>query len=169
MRKASLRKTRRKPTHTENQGTLMLGGCRIKRPRLVVHRASVRSTPFQCFGERRRWTGTWYHLCTRKACRGPAIPTLKQRARTTRPVAIATAAGRILQRLQTKALPSTFTARELKRREWSGLTDGMIVDRALHMLANHGWLLPMERETQGHWSKDYTAHPSIFENGQGSN
>ena len=81
----------------------------------------------------------------------------------------ATAASRILQRLRTKDLTSTFTARELKRREWSGLTDAKTVDSALEMLADHGWLITQGRETQGRWTTDYTAHPTIFETSPAAN
>ena len=81
----------------------------------------------------------------------------------------ATAASRILQRLRTKALASTFTARELKRRAWSGLTDAKTVDSALDMLVDHGWLIPQERETQGRWTKDYTTHAAVFENSREAN
>jgi len=57
----------------------------------------------------------------------------------------------------------------LKPWEWSGLTDAKTVDCALEMLVDVGWLITCERETQGRWTKDYTAHPAIFESSQQPN
>ena len=76
----------------------------------------------------------------------------------------ASTAQRILQKLRSKDLPATFTARDLKRREWSGLTDAKNIDSAIGMLTDHGWLVPTERESLGRRTIDFTAHPAVFEN-----
>lgn len=80
----------------------------------------------------------------------------------------ASSARRILQKLRGKDLPSTFTARDLKRRAWSGLTDAKNIDSALEMLTDLGWIIPSERETAGRRTIDYTAHSSIYENANGT-
>lgn len=78
--------------------------------------------------------------------------------------ACASTAMRILQKLRAKELPATFTAREVKRRAWSGLTDAKAVDAALELLADHNWIIATERDSLGRRTIDFTAHPKIFEN-----
>ncbi len=53
----------------------------------------------------------------------------------------ATAARRILERIARGDLGDGFTGREIKRKEWSGLTDSAAVDRALTLLCDHGFLV----------------------------
>jgi putative DNA primase/helicase len=72
-------------------------------------------------------------------------------------------AERILRKLRSGDLPATFTARDLKRRAWSGLTDAKTIESALELLADHGWLTEVARPTGGRWTTDYTAHPTVFE------
>ena len=75
---------------------------------------------------------------------------------------VANASTRIIQRIKKGELPRTFTARDVKRPSWSGLSDGKTVDSALEMLVSYGWLAARERETDGRPTTDFTAHPEIF-------
>ncbi len=73
-----------------------------------------------------------------------------------------TAAKSLLARIKSKDLMAEFTAREVKRPNWSGLTDSKIVDAALELLVDHGWLTATLRFTDGRKTTDYTAHPGVF-------
>lgn len=72
----------------------------------------------------------------------------------------ARAARLILKR--TKALPSSFTARDVYRREWSGLTDRQIVQAALELLEDHGYVRSMRLPTGGAPSVQYTFNPRLI-------
>lgn len=50
------------------------------------------------------------------------------------------AARAILEKAKAGALPDPFTARDVYRNQWSGLSDRTAVAEALDMLAAHGWL-----------------------------
>lgn len=52
----------------------------------------------------------------------------------------AAAARRILARIRDGDLKDGFRARDIKQRNWSGLTDDTTVSRALDMLADHDWI-----------------------------
>lgn len=54
-------------------------------------------------------------------------------------------ASRLLERVKARALPAVFTARDVMRKDWSGLTERQAVADALDLLVTHGWL--MESET----------------------
>lgn len=59
------------------------------------------------------------------------------------------AARTILDKARANALPNPFTARDVYRAQWSGLTDRPSVFEALDMLAAHGWLAEFATETGG--------------------
>lgn len=71
--------------------------------------------------------------------------------------AVATAKA-ILRKLKTGALNSPFTAREVYRPQWEGLTDREAVDGGLSMLVNHGHLNEFESANMGRPTVFYTVN-----------
>jgi len=59
------------------------------------------------------------------------------------------AARTILDKARTTALPGPFTARDVYRNQWAGLSDRGAVADALDMLGAHGWLSEASIETGG--------------------
>lgn len=66
------------------------------------------------------------------------------------------AARLILARARAGDLGASFSAREVYRRGWSGLTDRELVHAALDMLAMHGWLAETHADTGGRPTTTYT-------------
>lgn len=66
------------------------------------------------------------------------------------------AAKLIQSRLIKGDLPPIFTARELKRKHWAGLSEGSEVDAGLELLVDFGWLLPAIQDTGGRASTMFT-------------
>jgi len=65
------------------------------------------------------------------------------------------AARTILDKARTRALPDYFTARDVYRNQWAGLSDRSAVADALDMLAAHGWLTEADLSTGGRPSTTY--------------
>ncbi|MCV2423465.1 YfjI family protein [Paucibacter sp. DJ2R-2] len=66
----------------------------------------------------------------------------------------------IIRRIERKELAEVFTARDVYRRGWAGLSDREGVCEALDMLAAHGWLTESERRSDaagGRVTVDYRA------------
>jgi len=59
------------------------------------------------------------------------------------------AASTILEKARAATLPDPFTARDVYRNQWAGLSDRAAVADALDMLAAHGWLTETTAETGG--------------------
>ncbi len=59
------------------------------------------------------------------------------------------AARTLLDKARDGSLPDPFTARDVYRNQWAGLSDRATVTDALDMLAAHGWLLEATMETGG--------------------
>ena len=59
------------------------------------------------------------------------------------------AARTIVDKARAAALPDPFTARDVYRNQWAGLSDRAAVADALDMLAAHGWLAEATVETGG--------------------
>ena len=59
------------------------------------------------------------------------------------------AARTILDKARAIALPEAFTARDVYRNQWAGLSDRAAVADALDLLAAHGWLTEATLETGG--------------------
>ena len=74
----------------------------------------------------------------------------------------AEAARAIWRRVQKRDLPHTFTARELQRKGWSGLTDKGRVATALAALVDVDWIAAGEVQTGGRPSKVYTVNPKAL-------
>jgi len=72
-------------------------------------------------------------------------------------------AREVLRKLRAGDLPDRFTARDLERKGWGGLTDKSRVKAALDMLIERGWLRSGGMETGGRPSVVYTAHPAALE------
>jgi hypothetical protein len=71
------------------------------------------------------------------------------------------AATVLLGKLRTGKLGPRFTARDAYRPQWAGLTDRDIVEKALTVLVDHGWLRAAVVETGGRPSTTYEAHPRV--------
>ena len=71
-------------------------------------------------------------------------------------------ARKILRRIRKGDLVQGFSARELKRHHWGGLT-GERVDLALDMLVEHEWLRILATETGGRPSVTFQINPAAFE------
>lgn len=65
-------------------------------------------------------------------------------------------AAAILAKVKAGALPATFTARDVYRNDWSGMTDPKAVAEALDMLAAYRWLVEATTETGGRPMVTYT-------------
>lgn len=59
------------------------------------------------------------------------------------------AARTIVDKARAGALPGAFTARDVYRNQWAGLSDKAAVSDALDMLAAHGWLIEATADTGG--------------------
>jgi putative DNA primase/helicase len=59
------------------------------------------------------------------------------------------AARTIIDKARTAALPAAFTARDVYRAGWAGLSDRGAVADALDLLAAHGWLSETTVDTGG--------------------
>lgn len=68
---------------------------------------------------------------------------------------IVRAARTIIDRARSEALPDPFTARDVYRNQWAGLSDRAAVADALDMLAGHGWLTETTIETGGRPTATY--------------
>jgi putative DNA primase/helicase len=71
------------------------------------------------------------------------------------------AARTLLGKIRAGRLPSPFGARDVYRAGWAGLTNRQVVDEALALLDDHGWVRRAEVETRGRPRTEYTAHPSL--------
>ena len=65
------------------------------------------------------------------------------------------AARAIIDKARAAALPDTFTARDVYRNQWAGLSDRAAVADALDLLAAHGWLSEATIETGGRPTATY--------------
>lgn len=65
------------------------------------------------------------------------------------------AARTIIDKARADALPETFTARDVYRNQWAGLSDRAAVADALDLLAAHGWLIEATIETGGRPTTTY--------------
>lgn len=72
------------------------------------------------------------------------------------------AAERIAGKIREGKLSGAFTARQVKRPAWSGLTDKKIIDAAIEILVECGWLIPAKVETRGRWTEEYRPNPKAF-------
>jgi len=74
----------------------------------------------------------------------------------------ADAANAVLRRIRKGDLRDGFTARDVKRHDWQGLTTSESVDGALQLLVDHHWLTEQRRDTQGRPSVEYRLNPLGF-------
>ncbi|MDO9093994.1 MAG: YfjI family protein [Rubrivivax sp.] len=65
------------------------------------------------------------------------------------------AARTIIDKARATALPNPFTARDVYRNQWAGLSDRAAVADALDMLAAHGWLTEATIDTGGRPTATY--------------
>jgi putative DNA primase/helicase len=65
------------------------------------------------------------------------------------------------KRIQRGDVPASFTARDIYRRGWSGLTDREDVEKALSMLEDAGWVRAHRVETGGKAKMVYDLNPRI--------
>jgi hypothetical protein len=70
----------------------------------------------------------------------------------------------LLQKIKQGHFPSPFTAREVARKGWAGLTSPLSVDDAIEWLVGCGWLRVDRVETGGKPKEVYTAHPKALGN-----
>jgi hypothetical protein len=75
----------------------------------------------------------------------------------------ADAADRIRKRIKTGDLTEGFTAREIKQRHWSGLTDAAAVDAGLSILVECGWLRADRIEGGGRPTFRFAINPRASE------
>jgi hypothetical protein len=66
------------------------------------------------------------------------------------------AARTIVEKARATALPDPFTARDVYRNQWAGLSDRAAVADALDMLAAHGWLTETTIDTGGRPTATYS-------------
>lgn len=67
----------------------------------------------------------------------------------------------ILKRIRKGDLEPEFTARDLYRKHWAGLSKSSEVTEPLHILVDYGWLRTFTIEAGGRPSTYYLAHPSL--------
>lgn len=73
------------------------------------------------------------------------------------------AARAILKRIRARALPDTFTARDVYRPQWSGLTDRDTVREALLLLEDHNYIASERQATGGAPATVYRVNPRAHE------
>jgi hypothetical protein len=66
------------------------------------------------------------------------------------------AARAIVEKARAAALPDPFTARDVYRNQWAGLSDRAAVVDALDLLASHGWLTEATIDTGGRPTTTYS-------------
>lgn len=72
------------------------------------------------------------------------------------------AARALLRKLRDGSVKEPFGARDIYRQGWTGLEDREVVEAALAVLVEYGWLAgPMVSETGGRPRGEYRAHPSL--------
>jgi Protein of unknown function (DUF3987) len=74
----------------------------------------------------------------------------------------AATAKAILARIRKGELQDGFAARDIRRREWSGLTDTGQIKAGLEMLADYDWLAPRTVETGGRPRSEYAINPAAL-------
>jgi putative DNA primase/helicase len=75
----------------------------------------------------------------------------------------------ILERIRRGELEPEFTARDIYRRQWTGLSTASDVSEPLRILEDYGWLRRFSiggGESGGRPSTCYLAHPSLIKDGQ---
>lgn len=81
------------------------------------------------------------------------------RAYGARAMSEAATAKAILARIRKGELQDGFAAREIRRREWSGLTDTGQIKAGLELLADYDWVAPRTAETGGRPRTEYGINP----------
>jgi hypothetical protein len=74
----------------------------------------------------------------------------------------AATAKAILARIRKGELQDGFAARDLRRREWSGLTDTGQIKAGLELLADYDWVAPRMVETGGRPRGEYAINPAAL-------
>ncbi|MCL2716402.1 MAG: YfjI family protein [Alphaproteobacteria bacterium] len=74
----------------------------------------------------------------------------------------AEAARLILAKVRRGDLTDGFTARDIKQRDWAGLTHSAVVDSALALLAEYDWTAPMTVQTGGRSKTAFTINPKAM-------
>jgi hypothetical protein len=87
-----------------------------------------------------------------------------QRIYGSAPTASVDAASMLLQKIKRGDLPSQFSARDVARKGWTGLTSQQSVDDAIEWLVECNWLHAHRVETGGKPKEVYTAHPKALGN-----
>jgi hypothetical protein len=68
----------------------------------------------------------------------------------------------ILARIRKGELQDGFAARDIRRREWSGLTDTAQIRAGLELLADYDWVAPRTVETGGRPRSEYAINPAAL-------
>jgi putative DNA primase/helicase len=68
----------------------------------------------------------------------------------------------ILTRIRKGELQDGFAVRDIRRREWSGLTDTDQIKAGLELLADYDWLAPRTVETGGRPRTEYSVNPEAL-------
>lgn len=74
----------------------------------------------------------------------------------------AATARAVLLRIRRGDLQDGFAARDIRRREWSGLTDTDQIKAGLELLADYEWLAPRTLDTGGRPRTVYSINPKAF-------
>ncbi len=74
---------------------------------------------------------------------------------------VADAALKLLSRIKRGHLTDGFTANLVKRPQWSGLTDGKLVDKAINLLGEHHCIRAVTIMTGGRPSTQYSVNPKV--------
>ena len=67
----------------------------------------------------------------------------------------------ILAKIESGKLPNGFTARDLRRKGWAGLTESPVLKEGLDSLVDYGYLLELTTETPGRPLVTYRINPKI--------
>jgi len=73
-----------------------------------------------------------------------------------------TAAKAILSRIRKGDLSDGFAARDIQRKDWSGLTDGDQIKAGLELLVDFDWIAPQSTATAGRSRTVYRINPRVF-------
>lgn len=68
----------------------------------------------------------------------------------------------LLKHIRSSELQNGFTARDIRRKQWSGLSTQEDVNQALAMLVDYGWLQSVVQQTEGRSKSIYLINPCVM-------
>lgn len=74
----------------------------------------------------------------------------------------------VINKIKQGKLPSPFTARDVTRKQWAGLTEPGNAEKSLQLLIDEGYLQVVEIETGGRPKVEHFIHPDLLKKAEGA-